>query len=291
MGDKDQPMLSRRQSLQLTMATMLAGNHALAASGATPASGAQIDLADPRDLLDALIKLRAATDGTLAIEWLKGVQYGIVDTVLTPFFTVNSVTLSTYRRGEDDSYTGRRLEVVFHGDLATNERLREWRNPYNGRLVLVPLAGSGPLPVMVTPAGLVLPPRLGDLRLESESSIGPAIRGSEHIWIRFDTRTRSYAPGASQPVFVYNETTTYQGLGQAVLDRSNSNAACQVAYTSLLGWKPWMEMGEVRGALTNNASGEKVTAIDALPADIAAFLRAEHPAIYRDPLAALHAGA
>lgn len=284
-------MLSRRQSLQLTMASLLAGGTTLAATPAMPVNGSLLDLGDPRDLLDALIKLRAATDGTLAIEWLKGVQYGIVDAVLTPFFTVNSVTLSTYRRGGDGSYTGRRLEVVFHGDLATNERLREWRNPYNGKLVPVPLSGSGPLPVMITPRGLVLPPRLGDLRLEAESSIGPVITGGEHVWIRFDTRTRTYAPGASQPVFVYNDTTTYQGLRQEVLDRSTSNVACQVAYTSVLGWKPWMEMGELRGALTNNASGEKVAAIDGLPADIAEFLRAEHPAIFRDPLAALNAGA
>jgi hypothetical protein len=263
---------------------------AAAASGAaTTSTGARLDLARPPDLLAAMMKLRAATDGSLAIEWLKGVQYGLVDAVLTPFFTLNSVTLSWYRPAPDGSFQGRRLEVVYHGDLATNRPIREFRNPYTGQVVPVEAARTGPLPVLFTPAGLVLPPKLGDQRIEADSSIGPAITGGRHVWIRFDTRSRVYPPGADRPGFTYNETTTYLGHLDEVLDPAVSNARCQVSYNSVLGFKPWMAMGGIRGALSNNATGEKVGGIAALPADIAEFLAAAHPDILKDPRAALDA--
>jgi len=273
-------MITRRESLGLALGALVA----------TPAAASlpvPPDLSAPRDLLTALMKLRAGTNGELVLEWLKGVQYGVVDAVATPLFTVNSLTLSSYRPGADGSYQGRRLEVVFHGDLATNRLLREFRNPYNGRTVQVPTTRTGPLPVLFTPAGLVLPDRLGDKRLESESSIGPAISGGRHLWIRFDTRTRLFDAGSTRPAFVYNETTTYQGLGAEVLDPAVSVAACQVAYVSLLSWKPWMAMGDAPGCLTNNASGEKVRSIGELPPDLVEFLRAAHPDIHADPQAAL----
>jgi len=276
-------MLNRRQSLELMLAGLLVSN---GAGGAT-AGGRRLDLASPADLLTAMLKLRAATDGSLAIEWLKGVQYGQVDAVLTPFFTLNSVTLSWYRPAPDGSFQGRRLEVVWHGDLATNRPLGEFRNPYTGQVVPVEAARTGPLPVVFTTAGLMLPPRLGAKRIEADSSIGPAITGGRHVWIRFDTRSRVYDPGADRPGFTYNETTTYQGHLDEVTDPAVASARCQVSYTSVLGFKPWMAMGDIRGAISNNATGEKVASPAALPADMQEYLAARHAELLRDPRAAL----
>jgi hypothetical protein len=278
-------MMTRRQSLELMMAGLMASNGAGAAAGGSQ----RLDLASPADLLAAMIKLRAATDGSLAIEWLKGVQYGQVDAVLTPFFTLNSVTLSWYRPAAGGSFQGRRLEVVWHGDLATNRPISEFRNPYTGQVVAVETARTGPLPVMFTTAGLVLPPRLGDKRIEAESSIGPVITGGRHVWIRFDTRSRVYDPGADRPGFTYNETTTYQGHLDEVADPAVASARCQVSYTSVLGFKPWMAMGDIRGSISNNATGEKVATLAALPVDMQEYLAARHPDLLRDPRAALDA--
>jgi hypothetical protein len=126
-------------------------------------------------------------------------------------------------------------------------------------------------------------------RIEADSSIGPAILGGKHVWIRFDTRSRVYPPGAERPGFTYNETTTYQGHRDQVEDAATSNARCQVSYNSVLGFKPWMAMGDIRGALSNNATGEKVRSVAELPADIREFLAATHPDILKDPRAAVDA--
>ncbi len=282
-------MINRRQSIELMAGALVAGQGATALAADAAGNGKALDLSTPGDLLTALVKLRAGTNGELAIEWLTGVQYGVVATVLTPFFTVNSITVSSYRPAPNGSYQGRRLEVVYYGDLATNRRIREFRNPYNGRVVEVPMDSTGILPVLLNTAGLVLPPRLGDKRLEAESRIGPVVSGGKHVWIRFDTRSRLFEPGASQPGFVYNESTTYQGLRTEVENPAVTWASCQVSYFSLLGWKPWMEMGDIAGCLTNSANGEKVSSVAELPATPAEFLRTEHPDIYRDPRAALEA--
>jgi hypothetical protein len=154
-------------------------------------------------------------------------------------------------------------------------------------VVRVETARTGPLPVVFTAAGLVLPPKLGDKRIEAESSVGPAIVGGKHLWIRFDTRSRVYDAGAERPGFTYNETTTYQGHTDEVTDPAVANARCQVSYTSVLGFKPWMAMGDIRGAISNNATGEKVASIGALPADMQQYLATQHPDLMQDPRAAL----
>jgi hypothetical protein len=96
-----------------------------------------------------------------------------------------------------------------------------------------------------------------------------------------------FAPGTPQPVFVYNETTTYQGSLKQVEDPEVTMADCQVSYTSVLGWKPWMQMGNLRGHLSNSANGEKLSRFAALPPDMLDFLRGAYPDIYRDPMASL----
>ncbi len=282
-------MVNRRQTLGGLLAGALMPGNSQAGMTGGAAVPRRLDLRSERDLLTAMMKLRASTDGALCIEWLKGVQYGVRDTVLTPFFTLNSVTLSAYRGTPDGNFTGRRLEVVYHGDLDTNRPIETFRNPFTGREVRVEATRSGPLPVLFTPAGLVLPERLGDRRVEAESRIGPAITSERSVWIRFDTRSRIFEPGATRPGFIYNETTTYQGERAVVEDAGTSRAACQVAYTSVLGFKPWMEMGTIAGHLTNNATGEKVASVEALPPDMAAWLRATHPDLATDPRAALDA--
>jgi hypothetical protein len=276
--------LTRRESLGL-----IGAGAVLAATPGAAAAPAGLDLARPADLLAALVKLRAATDGSLAIEWLKGVQYGVVDAVLTPFFTLNSVTLSWYRPAPDGTFQGRRLEVVWHGDLAGNRPLDAFRNPYTGRTHRIPPVRTGPVPVVLGPEGLRLPPRLGTQRLEAEGGIGPAVTSATRVWIPFETRTRLYAPEVPVPVFVYNETSTYEGALARVLDPAVASADCAVAYVSVLGWKPWMEMGDIRGSLCNRAAGEKVATFAALPADHREYLSARHPDIAADPRAAVDA--
>ena len=158
-------MINRRQSLELMAGALMAGQGSTALAADASERGQALDLSTPNDLLTALMNLRAGTNGELVIEWLTGVQYGVVETVLTPFFTVNSITVSSYRPTGDGSYQGRRLEVVFYGDLATNRRIREFRNPYNGRVVEVPMDSTGKLPVMLKMELLDLRFRLGDKRL------------------------------------------------------------------------------------------------------------------------------
>jgi hypothetical protein len=279
-------MLNRRDSIELLVAGALLGapGQAVMAAG-----GPMLDLTKPADLLAALIRLRAATDGSLAIEWLKGMQYGLVDAVLTPFFTLNAVTFSWYRPAADGTFVGRRLEVVWHGEPGSNRPLAVFRNPYTGREHPIPPVRSGPVPVVIGPQGLVLPPRLGTQRVEAEGRIGPAVITPTRVWIPFDTRNRLYADGATTPGFTYNETTTYTGDAAEVRDPAVARARCAVGYMAVLGFKPWMEMGTIRGALVNNATGEKGGAVADLPADMRDYLAAGYPDVMADPRAAVDA--
>ena len=131
----------------------------------------------------------------------------------------------------------------------------------------------------------MLPAKIGKQHLEYEGAIGPAVVAGQYAWIRFDTRSRLFYHGATRPGFAYNETTTFQGLTREVLDPHVTDAVCTTAYSSVLSWKPWMEMGDFRGSIVNNANGAKLASTEALPEDLRAYLQSRHPALLSEPRA------
>lgn len=281
-------MMNRRQSLGL-----LAG--AAMAAGAGPAGAAAHGTGegnwtrDPEGLLRGLMKLRASLDDRMTLEWFKGIVYGVVESSVTPFFTVNAVAFAWYARAEDGSYRGRRAEVTYHGDLATDRRISAFENPYNGSKMDVPLSRTPAMDAVIDRTGLVLPARMGPLRLEAQPSLGPALVNGERCWIRLDTRSKVYAPGNDQPLTVYNESLSYAGRSADLDDKSVLSAPCQISYNNLMSWRDWMRMDGIPGHSITVASGEKVLSLAEVPGELRDFVEQQHPDLAKDPRAALAA--
>ena len=131
-------MLGRRESLAL-LASLALTPLVRAATDVAPERSADAWTRTPEGLLHTLMKLRAALDDRMTLEWFQGVVYGVVDSAMVPLFTVNAVAFAHYRLAEDGSFRGRRAEVTYHTALGDTQVLESFRNPYSGALVDVPI--------------------------------------------------------------------------------------------------------------------------------------------------------
>ncbi|MFT7288271.1 MAG: hypothetical protein ACI87W_002388 [Halieaceae bacterium] len=279
-------MISRRESLALAAGVALS-SVATGAAQDLSASYSDAWTHTPDGLLRGLMKLRAALDGRMTLEWFQGVAYGVVDSAMLPLFTVNAVAFAHYRLSGDGVFNGRRAEVTYHTSLDSKRVLERFENPYNGETVDVPMSRTPNQDAVIGRGGLVAPERVGAIRIESESSLGPGTVNAERSWVRLDTRTRLFMDSAPTPMSSYGESITYAGSTRDILDTQVLSAPCQISYTNVMNWRPWMKMGELVGHTTTVANGEKVESLAALPRDLRMFVEQHHPDLAQDPRAAL----
>ena len=281
-------MISRRDSLGL-FAGMAAAS-AIAADGDKNPVAANDSWTGSQDgLLRALMKLRAALDDRVTLEWFKGVVYGVADSAMTPLFTVNAVAFAFYEETQAGDFRGRRVEVTYHGDLGRDQLIERFENPYTGRAVEVPTSRTPLTDAVIGRNGLVVPTRIGPMRVEAESKLGPGLVNGERCWVRLDTRSSVFADGVDAPVNEYGESISYAGASREVADPAVVSAACQLNYTNAMSWRPWLQMQGRPGHTITAAIGEKVESLDSLPADLRAFVRDRHPDLAGDARAVLSA--
>ncbi len=279
-------MISRRTSLGLIAGaafTSAARTEALLADNSRDDSWTE----SQEGLLNALMKLRAALDDRLTLEWFKGVVYGIVDSAMTPLFTINAVAFAFYERAESGDFRGRRIEVTYHGDLERNQPIEHFVNPYTGRTVAVSLSRTPLQEAVIGRNGLVMPARIGPLRVKAETRLGPGLVNAERCWVRLDTRSTLFAEGIKVPVNEYGESMSYAGKSRDVADPAILAAPCQISYTNAMSWRPWLGMEGRPGHTMTVASGEKCESLGAVPRDLADFVRYRHPDLAGDARAVL----
>lgn len=268
-------MISRRESLGLVAGMAFASKPCAQAKTVIGASDRWTE--SQEGVLHALMKLRAALDERVTLEWVKGIVYGVVDSAITPLFTVNAVAFASYRQSEDGEFSGRRVEVTYHGDLEHDRLIEHFENPYTGETVDVPLSRTPLQDVSIGHSGLVMPASIGPLRVEAETCLGPGLVNGERCWVRLDTRVSLLANGVASPVNEYGESMSYCGENHAVLDPKVLSASCQISYTNAMTWRPWLQMQGSPGHTLTIASGEKVESLEDVPAELRAFVRVHHP--------------
>ena len=281
-------MISRRDSLGLVAGMAVAS---VAAAEDDQAMTAVDDswTRSQAGLLRTLMKLRAALDDRVTLEWFKGVVYGVADSAMTPLFTVNAVAFAYYEETQAGDFRGRRVEVTYHGDLERDRLIERFDNPYTGGTVDVPLSRTPLQDAVIGRNGLVVPARIGPMRIEAETGLGPGLVNGGRCWVRLDTRSTVFADGVDAPVNEYGESITYAGDSREVADPGVLSAACQLSYTNAMSWRPWLQMQGRPGHTMTAACGEKVESLAELPPDLRDFVRTRHPDLAEDARAVLSA--
>jgi len=250
-----------------------------------PSKGAgTVAMTDPSEILKAHIKLRGSLDGAPVLWWLKGTQYGVVDGVFRPLYTLLNGSFQRTVQIEENIFEITMLELAYFTDLKTGEPMKTFQNPYTNEVGTVPPALFGPNKVSLTLDGLQPPKNFafGDLSFEGE--LGPVTVEGDEIWLQEDTIVRMESENPAFGSYLYNELVTYHGRVTDIENDQLASAPATLTYNTTSNWRPWMKAGDTPGYISSRAYGAKIQTIDKFPADYLAIARKEHPEVIADPI-------
>ncbi|NKI98287.1 DUF1838 family protein [Novosphingobium sp. SG707] len=243
-----------------------------------------LDLAAPADRLMAFVKMRGSLDDRLIASWVSARYYGITGDEMRPLFNVRSAVFARYRPAADGGYEAINAEIAWFTDPDTGAVLTQWRNPYTGRDVKVPMGGYAPSKVFIRPdLGFALAKPVPGLEIEHEV-LPFEVRGDD-LYITERSRTSMrFAPGAKP--FRYSESNTFHARLSDVLSGA-PHVPSDVSFTNVCSWRPWMEMGDTPGHMSAIGIGKQGAAMDSIPAEWQAATRQFRPEVLKDPAALL----
>lgn len=272
-------------------------------------SKGQFDPNDPISVLRTLHKMRGDEGGKrIAMGWLKGKRYGVVDAEITPLMGMITGTFARHRVLDDGSVNLTSFELAFYTDFDTGELVDRLTIPYTGKSVEVPKLLLGPGASVIKPNfhevrelrdREIAPDEGEEERSESETAmrptgstkfekwLGPVTVKDDHVWItEASSATRTPADPNLRKV-VYSESVTYKASYDDVINPDLTTIESTLGYTGITSWRPWMEMGDHPGHTTSHAMGSKTFDIDGLPDDYRAMSETYYPDAIKDPGAVL----
>ncbi len=230
-------------------------------------------LAGPADQLRALIRLQASLREEDVPWWYTGIIYGAEeDKAPRLLFAFEGMEMYWMRHLDGGEYELVGHTVSFLRNAETGDWLREWNNPYSGKLLEVPAAVQGGgagrgfnysvKGIRPTPFLSQMPERPPAYRM---------VAGGGQIWM---TKETEYPPGMQQPRL---QRQTMNCSLQQFNDPNVQRLSTQFASTVFMPWRSWMNMGERPGHMIWHAAGLKLDSIDSLPSGYRERLEAEYP--------------
>jgi len=321
---RDTPTFDRRTLLAGSLGAVMTAP--LAAGAAAPA--AALSTAVPRavpmtdaQMVDAFMKMRAATDGRLVIGWLDGVNYAFIDGETFPMYRLLAATWYLLEQKSDTLYEGVNLEVAYFLDPRTGERLTKLAmpqlgprpgppsgsrpgsqsGPQPGKVVDVPVYRAGPSPISVTPRrederqfGMAGEAAAGRSfftagTAKSQQFLSQPQRAGDLFLLREDLGTVVTPADPNAPGFFYREWTLSQAKWADVVDPRLKCVNAELSYSAATSWRPWMQMGKAPGCTLQNGRGGKALRPEDLPAETLALTKQLHPDLLDDPVKVLKA--
>lgn len=303
--------MDRRSLLGTTLGLALVGTARAAAAAGCPATpdgrhGGQVDataharakataarLVGPA-LLDAFVRMRGRTDGGLVYGWLQATRSTVIDGDVRPLCGIVAGAVQRFRRLAPDRYEATILEIAHYTDPTTGAPLETVRMPGTGREVAVPKYRFGPVKARFAVAldewEEFEPPRTGNAEqfapkssVHLVRSVGPAAATGATVHVRADEYGRVYPDRARPPTVFYREWMTWHAAADALADESTVAVPAHYSYSALTSWRPWMQMGNVRGHTAENGHGAKAATWDECPEEFLALARRFHPDVLDDP--------
>ena len=279
-------VIARRDAIALLGAGLASASAAPAMAAARRGpSHSPIDFNSSSGRLRTFIMMRGALDDQLVMSWVNGRYYGVVDDVATPLFGVNSCVFSRYRPAPDGGYEAVTVEFAYFTDTATGKVIDTYRNPYTDKDCTVPGGGYSPTRIFI---GADLSFRLGKPipGFKLDHRIDPPIVAGNDVWISEHAVSEAQVPGGGKP-FRYTESVTYHAKRSDLEVPGAKRAPSDVNFTNIVGWRPWLGMGDHPGHLTCIGIGKQGASRETLPPAWVEATRQRHPELLHDPLSVL----
>jgi hypothetical protein len=253
----------------------------------------------PEALLDSYVRLRARTDGKIAFGWLDALRYAVIDGEIFPLFRMLAFGVSRFRKVAADRYEAVMLEVAHYVDIDSRELVESMVMPGTGKTVAVPKYRTGPKAVAfgvnidesetvgagIPRAQLQAFAPVGDVRLQRSVS-DPRLENGLFV-VRHEEYGRVTPKDPAAGRIFYREWTQWSGAAGPALDPTLASVPHHLSYAALTSWRPWMQMGTVKGHTAENGRGAKMATLDELPEDIRLLTEKLHPDVLENPERAL----
>lgn len=232
------------------------------------------EVTTPEGRLTAYAKLRASLDGSSVAWWYRGIQYGVVDLAPKRLWAVQGVQVTSFTRREDGSFDNLFRDLMIYQDLATGEKLKEFRNPYTNEMVAPVTQVMGPMTLIYSRAGAAIkdlenvPPGM-----DTDWRVDRAIINGDDLILHEE----GYSRVSNGPLqFVVNDFITLQGQLSDAVNPDLVSAPARYTYCSLASWPPFMQMGGREGHLLGRGNARKLASRAELePALVDQLLSAE----------------
>jgi hypothetical protein len=252
-------------------------------------------------LLEAFVRMRGRTDGRPGYGWLRSQRCTVIDGDVTPLCNVVAGAIQRFERIAADAYEATILEVAHYTHPVTGELLDTVTMPGTGRSVKVPKYRFGPVrarfavaldeweefdpPQGASNATAFVPKSSVHLL----RSLEPAVAVADRISLRANEYGRVYPDRSAPNTIYYREWMIWQARAKDLAHAAMAAVPAEYAYTALTSWRPWMQMGDVKGHTLDSGHGAKAMDWSECPAEFLEMTRRLHPDVLDDPERALRA--
>lgn len=250
-------------------------------------------------LLDAFVRMRGRTDGRLVHGWLRSQRSTVIDGDVTPLCDVLAGAAQRFERLDANTYEATILEVAHYTLPGTAELLDRVAMPGTGRSVKVPAYRFGPVKARFAIAldewEEFDPPQggTGATAFVPKSSVhllrslGAAAAVGDRVELHANEYGRVYPDRSKPNTIYYREWMIWQAAAAELARARAVSVPAEYAYTALTSWRPWMQMGEIKGHTLDSGHGAKALSWSECPPEFLELTRRRHPDVLDDPERAL----
>lgn len=197
-------------------------------------------------------------------------------------FQFEGFNLGRFWRNDDGTHGSTIHEITIKRDPRTGQLLKEWSNPFTGRVDKVMNSIGGPQERVYNEWGWDRPEKAR--RHDNPRRIDWTIV-DDTAWLTWDLLLRMpnpvtadrYPLESSGAMLDLVNLTTYTGSLSDLEDPNVLNAPAILAWNGVTSWEPWMRMGQRPGWLLYRTIGVKVADFRDIPADVFAATEAAFP--------------
>lgn len=246
------------------------------AGTAAAADTVKIDLASPRERLEAYIRANGDTSGAPVATWASGRVYAYVPGEKPrALFGLEVLGMSRFQKIEG-GYLRLHREIGFYTDLASGAVLKTWTNPWLQRDVEV-------IPIQNDPV---------NRRFTVENTNFSMLESGDDVMFYREVPLRYLNPLDPVTYPQHSSGEFYEAIEmfntfvqrQALVDPSLTSVPSTGSWTRFGPWLPWMEMGSRAGYLIYHSRSLKPRdGLKALPTTLRQHVAANYPKYLEAP--------
>ncbi|MBL8645007.1 MAG: DUF1838 family protein [Rhodospirillaceae bacterium] len=257
---------------------------------ATPATKREpIDFKDPAQNLKAFIKLTGDLDPTKeSVGWFGGTIYGNRGTEpLKPLVGVSGVGVARIEPQGNNAYRMFNREFACYTDPKTGEILEKWTNPYtNEEVDVVPIKNM----IVNAQVAPIVEQEFDGHKVSFPFTPPWIVQGGKafslfeiHAAFPNPMKPDAWPRESAGPINRTGEMFQRM-VSLADLENPDLTAVDYVGTWTRVGpWLPWMLMGQAEGHLLYRSFMNRAPGIEALPANLLAYMKAKYPEFLKAP--------